>query len=75
MNAHEIHDCVKRQVDYLVKEGMSAMHTDAAIGKTIVEKWVQHGDYIHEDIQLVFLMLLVTFELRRREIISHPEVH
>ena len=70
MNAQDILAAVNRQVDHLVKEGMSAMHTDEAIEKTIVENWLQYGDAIQEDIQMVFLMLLVIFELRRRE--SNP---
>lgn len=70
MKEKDILAAVKRQVNHLVEEGMSAMHTDEAIEKTIIENWLKHGDAIQEDIQMLFLMLLVTFELRRRE--SNP---
>lgn len=75
MNAQDILDSVNRQVNHLVAEGMSAMHTDEAIETTIVQNWLKYGDAIQEDIQMLFLMLLVIFELRRRETMAHVGVH
>lgn len=75
MNAQEILDSVNAHVDHLVEEGMSALQTDEAISKTVVQTWLKHGDAIQEDIQMLFLMLLVTFELRRRESMARGGVH
>lgn len=67
MNAQDIRASVSRQADGLVKEGMSAMHTDEWIEKSIIENWIKHGDAIPEEVQMMMLMLLTVFELRRRE--------
>ena len=67
MNAQGIRASVNRQVDDLVKEGMSAMHTDEWIEKSIIENWLKYGDAIPAEVQMMMLMLLTVFELRRRE--------
>lgn len=67
MNAKDIRDLVNHLVDESVHDGFSAMHTDEWIEKSIVEQLLSHHEILPQEIIDTMVMLLMVFELRRRE--------